>query len=118
MDNHMILPLGQDPLDPLRENIDPIGFFLERLQTLLLWMEEHRSSFEELRNSDKEDAESELRNLKNATEQAALYLQRLTELLLAGGTIDPGKRLPKDLGGEVWLRFVQTLLREHCGNRK
>jgi hypothetical protein len=118
MNKQMVLPPGQGPLDPRREDVDPIGFFLERLQTLLMWMDEHRSSFESLRNSDTEDAEAELRNLKDATEQAILCLQRLTELFLAGCAIDPNKRLPKGLCGEVWLRFVQILQQEHCGNRE
>ncbi|HEY7424736.1 MAG TPA: hypothetical protein VH682_10950 [Gemmataceae bacterium] len=115
---HTILPPGQGPFDTLREDVDPLGFFLERLQTLLIWMDEHRSSFEALRNSNTEDAQAELHNLKDATEQAILCLQRLTELLLAGYAIDPNKRLPKGLCGEVWLRFVQALQQEHCGNRE
>src|SRR5262249_44944163 len=112
MGNREILPPGQHPFDPSRQDIDPIGFALERLQTLLIWIDEHRSSFEQLRHSDP-GAENELDCLKNASKQAVLHLQRLTELLLAGYAIDPHKHLPKELCGEVWLRLVQVIRQEH-----
>lgn len=98
MDNREILPPGQHPFDPSVQDIDPIGFALSRLQTFLLWIDEHRASFEQLRNTDPASAERELRYLADATQQASTHLARLTELLLAGYTIDPGKRLPKGLG--------------------
>ena len=113
MDKREILPSGQHPYDPSRQDIDPVGYALERLQTLLIWIEEHRSSFEILRNTNPTSAENELGCLKDSTEQAVMHLHRLTELLLAGYTIDPQKQLPKGLCGEVWSRMVDIFLREH-----
>lgn len=93
------LPPERHPFDPYKEDIDPIGFALARLQTLLIWIEEHRASFEVFRHTDSASAENELGHLKNSTDQAMAHLQRLKELLLAGCTIDPNKRLPKGLSG-------------------
>lgn len=97
MTEHEILPPGKHPRDPSKKDIDPIGFALERLQTFLLWIDEHGSSFKQLRHIDPISAESELAYLRDSTEQALTHLQRLMELLLAGYTIDPNKRLPKEL---------------------
>jgi hypothetical protein len=111
MDDREILPLGQHPCDPSKEDIDPIAFSLERLQTLLMWIDEHRSSFEILRGSEPINADTELGYLRDATEQTVLYLQRLTELLLAGYAINPEKRLPKGLSTQAWERLVQAVRR-------
>src|SRR5262249_22764744 len=78
-------------------DMDQVARCLERLQTFLVWIDEHRASFEKDRETNPQSANSELRNLKDSTEQAAVYLQRLTELLLAGYTTDPQKVLPKGL---------------------
>jgi hypothetical protein len=91
------LPPGEHPYDPIKKDLDPIGFALYRIQTFLAWIGEHRAAFEQARDNDKELAEAELSNLRHATSQARLHLQRLSELLLAGYTIDPGKRLPESL---------------------
>jgi hypothetical protein len=91
------LPPGQHPYDPIKKDLDPIGFALSRVQTFLVWIEEHRATFEKYRHTDKELAESELSNLRDSTSQGMVYLQRLSELLLAGYTIDPDKRLPDSL---------------------
>jgi hypothetical protein len=107
MDQTRILPPGQHPRDPASADIDALGYALERLQTLLIWVDEHRSSFEKLRISDAASAANELACLKNSADQAVLHLHRLTELLLAGYAIDPNKRLPKSLCSEVWLRFAE-----------
>lgn len=105
MDEREILPPGKHPCDPLKQDIDPIGFALDRLRTFLLWIEEHRSSFEQLRHGDPVGAETELNCLKDSTEQALAHLHRLMELLLAGYTFDPYRRLPKGLSQEPdWLR--------------
>src|SRR3954452_9775666 len=109
MDKGEILPPGQHPQDPSRQDIDPIGFALKQLQTHLMWIDEYRSSFENLRSNEPGSAEMELGNLKNSTEQAVLHLQRLTELLLAGYSIDSNKRLPEGMCNEVWLRLVQIV---------
>ncbi len=104
-----ILPPGQHDCDSCKPNIDQIGHAIERLQTFLIWIEEHRASFEKERHTDPNSADSELRNLQDSTEQAVLYLHRLTELLLAGYTIDPKKDLPKGLSGTVWIRWLDLL---------
>lgn len=113
MTEHEILPPGKHLRDPWKQDIDPIGFALERLQTFLLWISEHRSAFEQLRHCDPVSAESELDNLKDSNEQALAHLQRLMELLLAGYTIDPNKRLPQGLvPGANMLRSYLERCRE------
>ncbi len=105
-------PPGQHPFDSRKPGTDQVAHALERLQTFLRWIDEHRSSFEHLRPTDPASAESELRNLQDATEQAVLHLQRLTELLLAGHALEPSKARPKGLCHESWDRWVGTLHRQ------
>jgi hypothetical protein len=112
LDTRVVLPPGQHPVDPSKQDIDPIGFALERLQTNMKWIDDYRASFEKLRNSEPDRAERELRYLEDATEQGVAYLQRLTELLLAGYTIDPNKRLPKGLCEPFWYGWVKNRLRK------
>jgi hypothetical protein len=76
-------------------DIDPVAFALERVDTLLCWIDEHRASFEAKRGVDEQDAERELGFLADATRQAKEYMHDLKQRLLAGETIDPSKRLPK-----------------------
>jgi hypothetical protein len=112
MDKRDVLPPGHHPRDSRNPDIDQVGHALERLQTFLKWIDEHRASFEKERDTDPQSADAELRNLQDSTEQAVLHLQRLTELLLAGYTIDPDKVSPKGLCNESWVRWVQLLLQE------
>src|ERR1019366_10068145 len=111
MDKRAILPIGEHPVDPLKNSIDPIGYALKRLQTHLIWIDEHRAAFEKLRDSDPNNAKNELNCLKDSNEQAILHLQRLTELLMLGHVIDPQKDLPKDLCSEIWCRTVEIVQR-------
>jgi hypothetical protein len=106
------LPPGQHPYDPVKKDLDPIGFALYRVQTFLVWIDEHRAAFEKARDSDEEFAEAELSNLRDSTLQGMIYLQRLSELLLAGYTIDPGKRLPESLRRGWFASYVKG-----CGER-
>jgi hypothetical protein len=56
-----------------------------------------------------------LSNLRDATSQGMIYLQRLSELLLAGYTIDPGKRLPESLRRGSFSSYVRRRgEREHA----
>ena len=112
MDKRDILPPGQHPRDSGKPDIDEVAYALERLQTFLSWIEEHRGSFEKERDTDPESAAAELRHLQDSTEQAVLHLHRLMELLLAGYGIDAGKALPRGFCNEHWLRKVLILLRE------
>jgi len=105
MDARKVAPPGESPLDPHVNDIDPVAFALERVGTMLAWIEEHRASFEAARASDPETAESELANLADATRQAREYHARLAELILAGYVVNRAKRLPKGLeerGGWHW----------------
>jgi hypothetical protein len=104
------LPPGHHPHDPVKKDLDPIGFALERVQTFLVWIGEHRATFESYRDTDPELAQSELSNLRDATMQGMVHLQRLSELLLAGYTIDPGKRLPESLC-RGWFSSIVDRLR-------
>jgi hypothetical protein len=108
-----VLPPGQHRSDPLKQDIDPIGFALERIQTFLVWIEEHRASFEKCRDTDPASAERELRYLEDSTDQALTHLQRLKELLLTGYSIDPNKRLPKGLNDPNTMRVILAMIKRH-----
>ena len=45
-------PPGRHGCDPYKQDIDPIAFALARLQVHLLWIGEHRTSFEKIRTTD------------------------------------------------------------------
>jgi hypothetical protein len=105
-----ILPPGEHPNDPAKKDLDAMGFALDRVQTLLVWIDEHRASYEKHRNIDPESAENELHCLRVATRDALIYLQRLSELVLAGYTIDPRKRLPRGLDGPSFSEFVDRVV--------
>lgn len=79
------------------DNIDPVADVLERLQTYLRWIDEHRASFEHYRKEDPEAAERELYYLRDATDQAIMYLNQLADLLFRGLSIDSTKQLPSGL---------------------
>lgn len=113
MERDTPLPIGQHSSDPWKKDIDPIGFALDRLQTFLVWIEEHRAHYEKCRESDPESAKSELVNLKDSTDQAVKHFQRLKELLLAGYTIDPNKRLPQGLGSPNIARVLAAMIDRH-----
>lgn len=102
------------PPDPYLPDIDPVGFALERLQTHLIWIEEHRASSEQFRHEDASSAETELSNLKFSIEEAVNHLQRLSELLSPSLPMEPGKRLPKGLSNFHWLWFAKAI-RERRG---
>lgn len=105
-----IVPPGHHSCDPSKSDIDSIGFALAMLQTHLTWIEEHRASFEKYRGSDPASAEKELGYLADSTKEAIRHYVRLTELLLAGYTFDPGKRQPKGLFQPQWLSRIQVFL--------
>jgi hypothetical protein len=92
-----VIPPGESPIDPAVKDIDPVAFALDRARTYLHWIEEHRSSFEVARESDPDVAARELGYLAHSTQEARIHMARLVELLLAGYTIDPFKRLPRGL---------------------
>ncbi|MGF1581063.1 MAG: hypothetical protein ACFCD0_16990 [Gemmataceae bacterium] len=112
MEKSDISPPGQHPFDSCKPEIDQLAHALERVQSFLKWIDEHHRSFDKVRNTDPESAESELHNLRDSTEQAVMHLQRLTELVLAGYAIDVNKVVPKDLCNESWRCWVQLLRRE------
>ena len=96
-DSNLIMPPGEHPYDPVKKDLDPIGFALYRVQTFLVWIDEHRATFEKIRFADVEGAERELSYLRDSTLQGMIHLQRLSELLLSGFAVDPNKRLPESL---------------------
>jgi hypothetical protein len=95
--NPVMVPPGDHPYDPLNRDIDPLAFALAKVQTHLLWIDEHRGSFEAARQDDPETAERELGYMRLSIKDAIIYLKRLSELVLAGYVIDQDKRLPKGL---------------------
>ena len=104
MNNNEVLPPGQAPQDPADKSLDPVAFALDRVRVYLIWIEEHRASFEAYRLTNPEAAEHELRNLQLATTDARRYMGRLLELVRAGYSIDPSKRLPKDFSSGATLK--------------
>ena len=114
MDKNDILPPGQHPFDSRKPGIDQLAYALERVQTFLKWIDEHHRSFEKERDTEPENAESELHKLRHSTESAVLHMQRLSELLLAGYSIDTNKVLPNDLCNASWKRWVQLLCQERA----
>ncbi|SRR5258708_7644209 len=103
---------GKHPLDPFKEDLDPVAFALKQTKVFLVWIDEHLSSFEKLRESDVEEANRELGNLRDAAEQAILYMNRLSELVLSGSQINPSKRMPRDLSSPGWIRLVDYIRRK------
>jgi hypothetical protein len=97
MNTDKVFPPGESADDCSVKDIDAVAFALDRVRTFLAWIDEHRASFEAARGSDPNTAESELRNLAHATQEARRHMARLVELILAGYTIDSAKRLPRDL---------------------
>jgi hypothetical protein len=89
-----VLPPGKHPADPAKNDIDPLAFALVRLQTMLNWVEEHLCSYLQFQNSASPEAQSELHNLKDALSQSRVHLQRASELVLSGYTIDCNKEIP------------------------
>jgi hypothetical protein len=114
-ENSCTLPPGQHPYDPAKADIDAVGFALDRVQTFLVWIDEHRAGFEKLRHTDQQAAEAELSKLRHATVQGMRYLQRLSELLLAGYTFDRTKRLPEGLRRGWFWSFVKNLCQKAKG---
>src|SRR4029077_13712128 len=39
-----LMPPRQHPYDPVKKDLDPIGFALYRVQSFLVWIEEHRAA--------------------------------------------------------------------------
>jgi hypothetical protein len=116
MDNeHDILAPGEHPYDPVKKDIDPLGFALHRVQTELFWIQEYLASFEKSCGSDAETAESELSNLRIATRDAIIHLQRLSELILSGYSFDKKKRLPESLLRKSFSLFAERFLAHEKG---
>jgi hypothetical protein len=112
MSDLKIIPPGEHPYDPIKKDIDPVGFALERLQTYLTWIDEHRASFEKMRASNPTEAERELEYLADSTREALRYFLRLSELLLGGHGFDPNKRLPRGLFAPQWKERLERFLNE------
>lgn len=72
---------------------DPIACRLADLHGCLQWIDDHRAGFLKLRDSEPELAEAELGYLAHMTREARKSLDKLTQLLLAGGSIDSSKIL-------------------------
>jgi hypothetical protein len=113
-----VIPPGDHPYDPVKKEIDPVGFALERLQTYLTWIDEHRASFEKMRVSNPTEAEKELAYLADSTREALRYFLRLSELLLAGNGLDPKKRLPRGLLTPQWKERLERFLDESKKDRE
>jgi hypothetical protein len=108
--NADVLPPGEHPYDPRNQDIDPVAFALHRVQTLLVWIEEHRATLQKALPTDAETVENELSNLRAATRDAMIYLERLSELLLVGHTINPNKRIPDALVSSWFYSCLKQVL--------
>lgn len=89
-----IIPPGEHPNDPYVKDFDVVAWQLERIETHLHWIDEHFASFLVKRETDPKTAEWELECLAHSIYRARLISARLTDLILAGYSIDPTKRLP------------------------
>jgi hypothetical protein len=105
-----VAPPGNHPYDPNEQDIDPVAFALHRVQTLLVWIEEHRSTVQRALHMDNEDLKCELSNLRVATRDAMIYLERLSELILAGYGIDYDKRIPDSLSRHWFSSCLKQVL--------
>lgn len=76
------------------DNFDPIVQELKGLRTHLLWVGEHRASFEHYRDNEPKAAQIELENLRESTDRAIEHLNNLTELLIAGKSVDVSRSIP------------------------
>lgn len=94
---------------------DPVQFSLSRIKGLLMWIDEHHRSFEMLHQSDPRRAESELGFLRNSMEQAILHVQRLSELIDAGGNLKHSTEQPEHIPADVWERLVKLVQQKHFG---
>lgn len=108
IDQSDVLPPGQGPLDPVDKSLDPVAFALDRVRVYLIWIDEHRASFEANKSASPDLAERELRNLEAATTDARRHMGRLLELVLAGYGIDPSKRLPEGLSDGKQTKALTT----------
>lgn len=109
LENVSVLSPGQHHSDSGQNDLDPVGLVLYRVQTLLVWIDEHCAAFERERHSNHQAAECELSNLRNSILQEMMYLQRLSELILARHTINPKKRLPEPLSQDWFSTYVKRL---------
>jgi hypothetical protein len=96
MGKQEILPPGKDPRDP-RADVDAVAGHLASIKGDLVWIDQYRLNLEHALEADPDEVESQLVYLRDATKSAMDHMQRLTELLLAGHTIDSSKEIPKDL---------------------
>src|SRR5260221_263831 len=94
-----VLPPGESPLDPANRDIDRLPSRWGDLQTCLIWIDEHLTSFRAERYSDPNNAENELKYAELCTTDARTSMQRVLELVLSGYTIDLAKRFPREFRG-------------------
>lgn len=107
MDPSRIVPPGQSNVDPWKTDIDPVAFAVDRVICHATWIAANLHGFVQLRQSDPTLAEQELRYLAHSSEALERHAERLRQLLLAGYTINPSKRLPPGLD-EIPIRDFGT----------
>lgn len=96
MESSEFLPPGKHPDDPPPDT-DPIARHVQQIKGNLVWIDQYRLNIEHYLRTDPPEAERELVYLRDATKAALKHMRRLTQLLLAGYTIDPKKKIPRDL---------------------
>jgi hypothetical protein len=82
---------------PKTTDCDPVSIALDSLRTELLFIDEYRGQFEELRLSDPHAAQDMLFHLAGTTQTALDIYNHLVELLLAGHAIDSSKPFMREL---------------------
>ena len=100
MDADKLTPLGQNPIGPSVKDIDPVAFALERVQTHLVWIDEHRRWLRGRPWVGPGDRRARAAALGPLHRGARKHMARLVELVLAGYTIDPSK-LPRGLSSRA-----------------
>ncbi len=96
MESRETNPPDKHPSD-LPRGVDPVAGHLREIAVNLVWMDQYRLNIEHYLKNDPSGVESEMVYLHDAIDDAIKHIRRLTELLLAGATIDPKKRIPRDL---------------------
>lgn len=101
----LVVPPGQHPSDPANDvELDAFLFSVERIQCHLCWIDERAAVIDASNELKSAAMADELKSIQESTEKATSSLKRLVQLILAGYSFDPGKKIPNGLlAPEGWF---------------